>query len=70
MRKSQKPRRSSSPFWSDIQDQKIARRLLFEAFSVETGGNSSWHCLVHEDGRCKGDISADPHHLDESGKRN
>lgn len=60
---------SSSPFWSDVQNETVARRLLFEAFSVETAGISSLHCIVH-DGGCEDDISADPHHLDESGKDN
>jgi hypothetical protein len=60
---------SSWTFWSDVQNERVARRLLFETFSVETEGTSSLHCIVHE-GDCKDDISADPHHLDESGKDN
>lgn len=67
MPNSHAPAGSSWPFWSDVQNEPVARGLLFEAFSVETAGTSSLLCIVHE-GDCKVDISADPHHLDESGK--
>jgi hypothetical protein len=57
---------SSSPFWGDVQNETVARRLLFEAFGAEADGTSTWHCIVHEDSRCKGDVGAELHHLDES----
>jgi len=69
MAESQTAPESSSTFWLDVQNETVAKRLLFEAFSVEKDGTSNWQCIVHEDGRCKNDIIAELHHLDECGKK-